>query len=273
MTRRKVALVVSDVDGTLLTSDKVLTPRNRAAVLSLADRGIPFTIISSRPPFGLNMLIEPLNLRLPIAAFNGGVITMPDRRIVERQPLGAETAGKALAYLEGRGIEVWLFSDLHWHARDPNGAYVNLEQRTVATPPVIVESFAPLLETAIKLVGVSEDSERLAQCMMETKALLGGAATVSRSQRYYLDVNAPQVNKGAALEILARRCKVDLAEVVTLGDMDNDVPMFQRSGFSIAMGNGSAAAREAASTTASSNDADGFAEAIERHVLSLPSVR
>jgi len=267
MNGRKVALVVSDVDGTLVTSDKRLTDRNRAAVSSLAERGIRFTIISSRPPFGLRMLVEPLKLRLPMAAFNGGVLAMPDLTIIERQPLGAKTAGSALAFLEECGIEVWLFTEAHWHARDPKGAYVDHELRTVRTPPVIVENFTPLLESAIKLVGVSADFDRLTQCGAKGKALLGNSATVSRSQLYYLDITAPQINKGAALAALAQRCGVDLADVVTLGDMDNDVPMFQRSGFSIAMGNGSAAAKQAASTITSSNDADGFADAVERFIL------
>ena len=267
MDRRNISLVVSDVDGTLVTSDKVLTARNRAAVLSLAERGIPFTIISSRPPFGLRMLVEPLNLRLPMAAFNGGVLAMPDLTIIERQPLGREMAAATLACLEECGVDAWLFTETHWHTRDPKGAYVDHEVRTVRTPPVIVESFTSLLDSAIKLVGVSADFDRLTQCAVKTKALLGNSATVSRSQLYYLDITAPQINKGAALTELARRCGVDLADVVTLGDMDNDVPMFQRSGFSIAMGNGSAAARQAASAITGSNDADGLAEAVERFIL------
>lgn len=266
---RNVALVVSDVDGTLVTSEKVLTPRNRAAVLRLAEHKIPFTIISSRPPFGLRMLIEPLNLRLPMAAFNGGVLAMPDLTIIERQPLGVQTAGSAVACLEDCEVDVWLFTETNWHARKSDGAYIDHELKTVQTPPTIVEDFEPLLDRAIKLVGVSADFERLTHCAANAKAALGDSATVSRSQLYYLDINAPKIDKGAALGELTRRCGVDLADVVTLGDMDNDVPMFQRSGFSIAMGNASEAAKKAASAITGSNDADGFAEAVERFILPL----
>ena len=267
MTARRVALVVSDVDGTLVTTDKVVTPRSRAAVASLAQHNIPFTIISSRPPFGLRMLVEPLNLRLPIAAFNGAVLALPDLRIIERRPLGGDAARAAVTCFDACGVDAWLFTEDHWHLRDPDGAYVAHEVRTVQTPPVRVGSFEPLLERAIKLVGVSSDFDRLTRCAEETKAALDGAATVSRSQRYYLDVNAPQIDKGVTLLALARRCGVDPADVVTLGDMDNDVPMFRRSGFSIAMGNGSAAARAAASIMTGSNDADGFADAVEHIIL------
>lgn len=267
MSKNRVALVVSDVDGTLVTTDKVLTARNRAAVKRLAEHDIPFTIISSRPPFGLSMLIEPLHLCLPMAAFNGGVLAEPDLTILERRTLGSEAARTALACLEGYGIDVWLFTEERWHVKDPNGGYVELERRTIETPPSIVGSFLPLLDRAIKLVGASADSERLARCAVEARALLAASATISRSQSYYLDITAPEIDKGTALAELARRCRVDLTDIVTLGDMDNDVPMFRRSGFSIAMANGSTAAREAASAVTGSNDADGFADAVERFIL------
>lgn len=187
----RVGLVVSDVDGTLVTTDKVLSARNRAAVLSLARHDIPFTIISSRPPFGLLMLIEPLNFRLPMAAFNGGVLAAPDLTTLERRPLGGEAARTAVKCLEGCGMDVWLFTEEAWHAREPDGIYVQHEVQTVQVPPVIVEAFEPLIDRAITLVGVSTDFDRLTKCAVDATARLGAVATVSRSQPYYLDINAP----------------------------------------------------------------------------------
>lgn len=267
MTGRRVALVISDVDGTLVTTDKVLSPRNRAAVMNLDHYGIDFTIISSRPPFGMRMLVGPLNLRLPIAAFNGGVLALPDLTILERRRLGREAAEKALECFRSCDVDVWLFTEEHWLLTNPKGAYVELERRTVQTEPVLVESLEPRLDAAIKLVGVSADVFRLGQCGACAKAAMGDEATVTRSQTYYLDITPPRIDKGVAVAELMRRCDVDPAEVVTIGDMDNDVPMFRRSGFSIAMGNGSAAARAAASAITGSNDEDGFADAVERLIL------
>jgi Cof subfamily protein (haloacid dehalogenase superfamily) len=267
MTRNRVTLVISDVDGTLVTSDKVLTARNRAAVASLAGYGIPFTIISSRPPFGMRMLIEPLQLRLPIAAFNGGVLAMPDLTVLERRRIGREAVREALACFRSCDVDVWLFTEDNWLLRNPNGAYVEHEVRTVQAQPVLVDSFDPYLEQAVKLVGVSTDVDRLTRCEARAKSVLEGLATVARSQPYYLDITPPGIDKGVAADELMRRCGVDPADVVTIGDMDNDVPMFRRSGFSIAMGNGSAAAKQAAQAVIGSNDQDGFAEAVERLIL------
>ena len=77
---RRISLVISDVDGTLVTRDKVLTPRAVAAVRRLHENGIGFSICSSRPPFGLRMMIEPLRLALPFGGYNAGAIVEPAPR-------------------------------------------------------------------------------------------------------------------------------------------------------------------------------------------------
>src|SRR5438105_9775687 len=76
--RSRVAALISDVDGTRVTDDKRLTDPTRAAVAALRRAGIAFSIISSRPPRGLRMLIEPLELSAPLAAFNGGLLLTPE---------------------------------------------------------------------------------------------------------------------------------------------------------------------------------------------------
>jgi len=73
-----IRLLLADVDGTLVTPDKELTDRAVAAVRRLGDARILFAITSGRPPRGMSMLIEPLNLTTPIAAFNGGLMVNPD---------------------------------------------------------------------------------------------------------------------------------------------------------------------------------------------------
>ena len=80
--RGSISLLLADVDGTLVTEDKVLTERARAAVHRLHEAGIRFAITSGRPPRGMAMLIEPLALETPIAAFNGGMFVAPDLSII-----------------------------------------------------------------------------------------------------------------------------------------------------------------------------------------------
>jgi HAD superfamily hydrolase (TIGR01484 family) len=82
-----IAAVLADVDGTLVTKSKALTPRAIQAVKQLQERGVLFAITSGRPPMGMRMLVEPLGMKGPMAAFNGGVIVMPDMSIVDERPM------------------------------------------------------------------------------------------------------------------------------------------------------------------------------------------
>src|SRR5580704_10071722 len=94
--KQKISLVLADVDGTLVTEDKVLTKRARAAVERLRDAGIHFAITSGRPPKGMEMLFEELRLETPIAGFNGGLFVKSDLSILEQKTLPPDVATKAI---------------------------------------------------------------------------------------------------------------------------------------------------------------------------------
>jgi hydroxymethylpyrimidine pyrophosphatase-like HAD family hydrolase len=182
--------------------------------------------------------------------------------------MSAAAAARAIEVLHSFGVGIWLFSPDHWLLRDPNGDYVERERRTVAAEPTVVPDYEPHLADLCKIVGVSRDFDRLAECEGAVKAALGTSASAARSQRYYLDITPPGVDKGTIVDALAERLSIPAEEIVTIGDMDNDVSMFRKSGFSIAVGNASDAAREAASVLCSkTNDSDAFAEAVDRFIL------
>jgi Cof subfamily protein (haloacid dehalogenase superfamily) len=263
----KVSLVLSDVDGTLVTTDKRLTDANLAAVGRLTAAGIKFTISSSRPPFGLRALIEKLALTEPFGAYNGGAIAMPDMAIIEQHLLPADAARRGLAFLADAKVDAWVFSGNQWLLQNPAGAYVDLEERTLQSGPTVVTSYDPYLRTIGKIVGVSADRAGLAICETSARELLSPALTVNRSQPYYLDMTPPGIDKGTIVEALARRLGIPPEEIVTLGDMENDVPMFRKSGFSIAMGNAPLEVKSTASAVTGTNDADGFAQAVDTIIL------
>jgi len=263
----KCSAVVSDVDGTLVTDDKSLTPRARAAVAELRASGIIFSIISARPPRGLSMLLDPLEITTPVCGFNGGVITTSDLSVITEHLLSPEIARRTIEMLDAQLVQSWVFSGQDWLVRDPTGPYVGLEQRTVGFRPTVVEDFGHRLDVAAKIVGVSEDFGHLARCERELRATLADQATVVRSQSYYLDITHPLANKGTAVSELARLLAVPLSEMAVIGDGGNDVAMFERSGLSIAMGNAGAEVQRAADFVTDSNHEDGFANAIERYIL------
>lgn len=264
----KCSAVISDVDGTLVTNhDKALTARAAAAVTALRQRGIIFTIISSRPPGGLRKLIGPLALTEPMGCFNGGVLAGPDLKVITQHLLSPDAARRAVDMLKKRGVQAWVFSGDDWLVRNLTAPYVSHEQLTLGFPPKQVSDFGRALDTAAKIVGVSEDFALLARCETEGRTLLGDQASVARSQKYYLDITHPLANKGAAVTEIAKLLEIPLAEVAVIGDGGNDVAMFALAGLSIAMGNASPEVQAQADLVTETNDQEGFASAIERFIL------
>jgi hypothetical protein len=268
----KISLVLADVDGTLVTKDKVLTLRAGAAVKALHAAGIAFAITSGRPPRGLEMLIDPLGLRTPIAAFNGGVFVAPDMSLIEERVLSAEVARRAVEIISHNGMDVWIYSGRDWLVRDPQAPHVAREQWTVKFAPTVVADFAAVLASAVKIVGVSDNHDLVALCEQEAQAALGATASAARSQPYYLDVTHPEANKGAVVMMLSKFLSIPCAQIATIGDMPNDVLMFKKSGLSIAMGNASPQVQAQADLVTGSDSDEGFASAMERFILDRPSL-
>src|SRR5271169_964784 len=259
----RIALVVSDVDGTLLTKDKTLTDGAKGAVRKLHDAGIGFTITSSRPTIGMRFLIEPLQIALPFGAFNGSCIVDSKLNLIEQHTIPPSATQRCLDLLNEFGTDIWLFTSDLWLARDSSGQYVPLEKRAIRADPTIVADFAPYLASACKIVGASADAALLQRCEIAMQEALGTQATAVRSQSYYLDVTAPGCDKGTFVKTMARRLELSTDAVATIGDMQNDLPMFRTSGLSFAMGNATDDVKKAATHVTASNEEEGFAKAIE----------
>jgi len=263
----KISAIVSDVDGTLVTNEKQLTDRSRAAVAAIRKAGIPFSIISSRPPRGMATLMKALDIDRPSAGFNGGVIVAPDLSVLQQHLISPESARRTVDFLAKRRIDTWVFSGQDWLLQNKEGPYVEHETHTVGFPPIAVNEFGKALDTAAKIVGVSENYDFLKQCEIELAKLMGDAVTVVRSQLYYLDTTDQLANKGVGLLGLAKLVGVPPSEIAVIGDGGNDVTMFEQAGLSIAMGNAQPAVKEKADFVTVSNGEDGFAMAVERFIL------
>jgi len=264
-----IALVLADVDGTLVTNDKILTEKAQDAVRRLRERGIHFAITSGRPPLGMKMVNDVLHLDTPIAGFNGGVFVNPDYTVISSLTLSAEAAAKAIEIIRRHKLVAWLYTASAWYIPDPVGPHVARETWTVKFDPIVELDFTPHIAQAVKIVGVSDDLAAVAECESECRAVLTTSVSAARSQPYYLDVTHPQATKGGVVNYLSKHYGIPPEQMATLGDMPNDVLMFEKSGMSIAMGNASAAVQDQANFVSASNADEGFAKAIDQFILKI----
>jgi Cof subfamily protein (haloacid dehalogenase superfamily) len=262
-----IAAVLADVDGTLVTTNKVLTPRAVEAIRELRERGVLFAITSGRPPRGMRMLVEPLEMDGPMAAFNGGIIVQPDMTIIDERTIPDDLAPVIIHTIRAFGLYAWIYRSTQWYLTDPDAPHAAREQSTVQFEPTLVPTYDGLLDRVVKIVGVSDDYDQVARCETAVQHQFGNNVSAARSQRHYLDVTHPTANKGVVVERLSHHYKIPLAQVATLGDQPNDVLMFNRSGMSVAMGNASQQVQRQATYVTASNEDEGFARAIEEFIL------
>lgn len=264
-----IKLLLADVDGTLVTPEKELTDRAIAAVRKLGEAGILFMITSGRPPMGMAMLIEPLAITTPIAAFNGGLVVNPDLSVLEQRVVPGDLVGPTARLIRSFGLDVWAYVGADWYVPDPQGPHVARETATVRFKPKVMDNdgIDALTDGVAKIVGVSDDLDAVVKATNAVHDKFGDHVSAARSQPYYLDVTHPDANKGAVAQWLSARFGIPSKAIATIGDMPNDVLMFAHSGLSIAMGNASPDVQRAARRVTTSNAEEGFANAVEKFIL------
>lgn len=267
MTSTPIRLILADVDGTLVTRQKILTDRAIEAVHRLHAAGTIFAITSGRPPRGMGMLVKPLDLQSPIAAFNGGLLVNPDLTVIEQRTIPDDLIVPIARLMVTFGLSVWVYRGADWYVPDPNGPHVDSESRTVKFQPKVMTSIEDLTSNVVKIVGVSDNHDAVSKASFAAHDRFGDHVTAATSQPYYLDITHPDANKGAVARWLAGRYGLSTEVIATIGDMPNDILMFAHSGLSIAMGNADPQVKRAARRITDSNDNDGFAKAVDRYVL------
>jgi Cof subfamily protein (haloacid dehalogenase superfamily) len=284
MASKKISILLADVDGTLVDSQKRITERAKAAIQKLNAAGIKFAVTSGRPPRGMKMIVEEVKLSTPMAAFNGGMLVEPGTmKVLTQQTLDAETARSVIARIGEFGLDVWVYAGVNWYLHDLNTPHRDKEERTVQFPPTVIKNFDEALDQGVaKVVGVGDNYDLVAKAekgiadefehgvhakCTTTSRDCEPSVSAARSQPYYLDVTHPKANKGFVVEMLADLLKIPPAEFITFGDMPNDVLMFKKSGYSIAMGQASEEVKKSATYVTAGMDDEGFAKGVEDFIL------
>ena len=262
-----IALVISDIDGTLITSNHEVTDSTKAAAAKLYERGIELSLASSRPPRSITPLADALKLRGPFAAFNGALVVKRNGEVLARSVISVETIARVKAVADHFTLAVWLYDDLDWWApwRD---AFVDREEHTSGFSPRIDGYAERTTRDANKLTVVGKP-ELVAQAEERLLSELSNDVSASRSKPRFLDVTAYGIHKGTVVVRLAALINIPTERVAVIGDGLNDVEMFRQAGTSIAMGQAVDEVQEAANYVTTSNDDEGWARGIEQFVLGI----
>ena len=265
----RVTLVISDVDGTLLDNNKKLTSGAPAAIQRLYQAGIRFTIASARPPRMVRELVSKLQVREPLACFNGALFISPDQTVLQEIEMSSQDAQQVADFILQQGFDLWVWTDSDWFVSNPTGPHVARHESQMGRKAAPLTTRDMSQFRVLKLVGVSDNYDAVAKA--EAELAKNGSPTISgtRSSPYYLDVTDARANKGEVVLRISEMLQIPTEQIATIGDMTTDTFMFRKSGVSIAMGNAFDDVKAQAKFVTKSNEENGFAYAMDHFVLGV----
>jgi Cof subfamily protein (haloacid dehalogenase superfamily) len=265
MSNGNISLMISDIDGTLITSNHEVTEGTKRAAANLYERGITLSLCSSRPPRSIRPLAAALELRSPFAAFNGALVTTAEGEVVARSQIGPAVTAHIKAIADEFGISVWLYDDNEWYVAGRD-AFVDREEHTSGFSPNM-DDYAETLAVGLAKLTVVGKPELVAQAEQRVLDELGSEVSASRSKPRFLDVTSYGFHKGSVVVRLAELFGISRERVAVIGDGPNDVEMFRQAALSIAMGQAVDEVKAYANCVTTSNDDEGWARGIEKYIL------
>ncbi|MCM1108295.1 MAG: Cof-type HAD-IIB family hydrolase [Clostridium sp.] len=268
----KYKLLVLDVDGTLLNGAKEITKHTLTTLRKVQQMGVRILLSSGRPTYGLLSIAKELELGTYggfISSYNGGqIISAANGEVVFERRINPEM----LPYIEKKarknGFALMTYdgdSVVTTNAADP---YVRQEAELNGMKITEVDDFSIAVDFApCKCMLVSADEAALVGLEEHWKRRLAGVLDVFRSENYFLEVVACQVDKANSLAALMNLLGITSEEVVAIGDGVCDVSMLQMVGLGIAMGNAPDSVKRCTESVTLSNEEDGVAVAVERAIL------
>jgi Cof subfamily protein (haloacid dehalogenase superfamily) len=274
--RPGVRLLVLDIDGTLLTSGKVISPRTRAAVQGARERGVHLALATGRRyPSALPVARE-LGGFVSLVLHNGALV-IEGEQILRSLPLPREVAGRAVAVARAHGHE----PVIHAGQKGEGLLLVEAGARRAGLVSYYLErsrEYVREVEDATRLaedpmqVMVGGPPEAMRPVLAELRRVASGEAriertTYPRTKVEILDVLHPGVGKAGAVAFLQERHGITPAQTLAIGDNWNDSEMLQQAGLGFVMGGGDPELERLGLPMLPSSDEDGVAVAIEEHVL------
>ena len=268
----KYKLIVLDVDGTMLNSNREVTKRTAQTLRKVQQMGIRVALASGRPTYGILPLAQAIDLGVYdgyIISYNGAQVMEArtgqiiferriDPQMVPYLEKKAQKMGFTMAYYDGNEVVSTDITNPHIiDEAEMNG--MTLRQDEILS--------LSMDDWPAEIMLVSDDEDALTSLEQHMQRHLNGVMDTIHSNPYYLEIVGYQVGKSYAMSALVQKLGIQMSEVLAIGDGAADINMIQMAGTGVAMANATVGVRRCADFTTLSNDQDGAALAIEKAIM------
>ena len=273
----EIKLLAIDIDGTLLTPQREISPRTLTAVRAAQEAGIVVTLATARRYLNTRQLAEALGLSIPLITYDGALIIQhPQGKILHTHPLQALIAQQAVDVMIRHAIQPVVHHITHAIEEIWTGP-AELDNLWIADyfaafpQPIQRMPYATLCtghEDPLRVVAFATE-DVIADLIPEISALKCSWNAIKQGNFGYAEmaIMHTHCSKASGLTALAQQLDIPLAQVMAIGDNNNDIEMLEAVGWGVAMGQASDTVRSIAQAVTASNAEDGVALAIERYVL------
>jgi Cof subfamily protein (haloacid dehalogenase superfamily) len=261
-------LIALDLDGTLLTTGKQVTPRTKRVLDALMNQGIKIVLATARPPRSVARFYKALDLNTCVICYNGALVyDPPSRTVLAHHPIPMKTAQDIILYSRELCPEILTSAEVldHWFTDRVSNEY-QTETAKEFKPDTLgpIESWLKMDVTKILLQG---PQVYLTKIRSQLQTRHNKSLSMAQSENNLLQIMAGGVSKGSALKFVCEHYNIPIDRTIAVGDAQNDLDMLNLAGMAIAMPHSPEKVKEAADYITVSNDEDGVAEALEKFLL------
>lgn len=266
-------LFVTDMDGTLLNSNKDITRENKTAINKLIENGVEVLLASGRHTAMLKEYPKRLGINTPVVGCNGGIISnLKTGEIHYISEMKIDSVVKSIEIANKLDLDFWIYEkdNIYYSSETDRIRMLSANNKSVSEDEIvplkkyngiseIIEASGKILKVLFILIGHQDVRETLYQELSKISDI-----EFCQSSDVFIDVMNKGTTKGRAVQMYAEKKGIKREEVITIGDNDNDISMLEYAGLGIAMGNAEESAKRASKYITRDCDSNGFGEAVDK---------
>ncbi|MBE6099874.1 MAG: HAD family phosphatase [Anaerovibrio sp.] len=260
----KAKLFVTDMDGTLLNSQRKITDKVKLAIKKAVEAGVIFTVATGRMHISALPYVQELGIDVPVITYNGALIKYASGDEVFASYLDKQLVQSLVDYAHGQNIYIQLYSDdkLYYYQENELSKFYQTAAGVIGHP--VGDALDKYMDKVPKLLLIGRTPEEADRAVRDIAAKFSGQIVAVKSTPIYVELIKPGINKASAIAKMAEIYKVPAEAILAIGDSNNDITMLQAAHYGVAMGNANADVKKVAKYQVADCDHDGIAEAIER---------
>jgi len=260
-------LIAIDIDDTLITDDKRITPGTIDVIRRATKQGVHVTLATGRMYASAQAVAKQLELNVPLITYQGSLVkTALDETVLYERHVPADVAEALFAYCDRHDLHIQAYHNDILFAKKINQKlldYCAISKVSYTIEPNL-RKLAALPQNKIIII---DDPARLDALKPMFEQWFGDIVHITKSKPNFLEFIHPEGTKGHALRVLAERFGCPMESVMAIGDSWNDVDMLQAAGFGVAMGNAVQPLKDVADYVTLSNNEEGVKHVFETFVL------